>query len=265
MTTLKEVRSTLPVGGYGTSIDLKDAYWHIPIHPYYRRFLGFAIGGKKYRFRVLPFGLNIAPRIFTKMCKPILKELRTRGILVLVYIDDWLIWGSSKEESLRNTEIVIEVLQRRGFLINFQKSHLTPTQRIEWLGILWDLESGHLSLPQDKVDTLMKDIPKFLRKQSVSRREIEKMLGKLQFASLVDPVGRSILKSLNGYLRNLARQGLRDRRCLFPLPLKRSLSRWLSQPVLTARVPFRPPPPSMDIFTDASLIGWGVHTSEDMR
>ena len=74
----------LPIGGFGASIDLKDAYWHIPIRLHYRKYLGFMIGGQKFRFRVLPFGLNIAPRIFTKICRPILRELRTKGLMVLV-------------------------------------------------------------------------------------------------------------------------------------------------------------------------------------
>ena len=88
MTTIQEVRRVLPQGVFATSIDLKDAYWHIPIHPYYRKFLGFAIGGRKFRFRAMPFGLNIAPRVFTKLCRPILRELRSRGVNVLVYLDD---------------------------------------------------------------------------------------------------------------------------------------------------------------------------------
>ena len=51
MTSLQDVRQMLPVGGYAASIDLKDAYWHIPVHPHYRKYLGFRIGRQKYRFR----------------------------------------------------------------------------------------------------------------------------------------------------------------------------------------------------------------------
>ena len=144
MTTIQEVRSVLPVGGYGASIDLKDAYWHVPIHPRFRKYLGFSLGGIKYCFKALPFGLNIAPRIFTKISKAILKEVRRRGVLALVYIDDWLVWGPSYQECRRAVQIVLEVLEKRGFIVNMTKSCLTPNKVIQWLGVTWNLSLIHI-------------------------------------------------------------------------------------------------------------------------
>src|SRR4029434_6250772 len=48
------------------TIDLKDAYFHVPIHHRHRRYLRFAFGGIAYQFNALPFGLSLAPRVFTK-------------------------------------------------------------------------------------------------------------------------------------------------------------------------------------------------------
>ncbi len=48
------------------TIDLRDAYYHIPIVAHHRRFLRFYVNGVTYQFRVLPFGLALAPRTFTK-------------------------------------------------------------------------------------------------------------------------------------------------------------------------------------------------------
>ena len=112
MTTVRDVKSLIPQHAFATSIDLKDAYWHIPVHPHYRKYLGFSLGGRKYRFRAMPFGLNVAPRIFTKMTKPILKELRLQAINVLVYLDDWLVWGDSIEDCHRATLVVLRTLER---------------------------------------------------------------------------------------------------------------------------------------------------------
>ena len=117
----------------------------------------------------MPFGLNIAPRIFTKLCRPILRELRTKGVKVLVYLDDWLIWGESKEECLAATRIVVQVLEKRGFLINKEKSRLIPSQSFQWLGVTWDTISGKISLPQDKVETFLQDLRLFLDAANVSR------------------------------------------------------------------------------------------------
>ena len=84
--------------------------------PYFRKFLGFSLGRRKYRFRAMPFGLNIAPRIFTKLSKAILRELRLKNINVPVYLDDWLVWASSAENCLMATKIVLDTLEVRGFL-----------------------------------------------------------------------------------------------------------------------------------------------------
>ena len=262
MTTVRDVKAVIPPHAFTTSIDLKDAYWHIPVKPYYRKFLGFSLGGRKYRFRAMPFGLNIAPRIFTKLTKPILKELRMRAINVLVYLDDWLVWGDSVEECHRATLVVLQTLERRGFLINYGKSRLSPAKVFEWLGIKWDTSEAMLSLPRDKITSLSRDLSAFTRKSLVSRRQVERILGKLQFASLVDPIGKALLKNLNPFFRHLARKGLRDK--LFPMPknLISPLKRWLRPGILAAKVPFRPPPPCMDIYTDASNHGWGIQTSE---
>ena len=45
-----------------TSIDLKDAYLHIPINQDHQRWLRFHIKDQAYAFRCLPFGLSTAPR-----------------------------------------------------------------------------------------------------------------------------------------------------------------------------------------------------------
>ena len=97
MTTVADVRAVLPQGVFTCSVDLSDAYWHIPIHPAFQPFLGFRLGKQKYRFVAMPFGLNIAPRIFTKMTESILEELRTRSVFVVVYLNDWLVWAPTAD------------------------------------------------------------------------------------------------------------------------------------------------------------------------
>ena len=63
-----------------------------------------------FQFRCLSFGLNIAPRLFTKLTKPILKQLRLAGVQVVAYLDVWLIWASSREEYVRVTQLVETLL-----------------------------------------------------------------------------------------------------------------------------------------------------------
>ena len=97
-----------------------------------------------------PFGFNIAPRIFTKLCRAIQKELMVKSIGVLAYLDDGLVWGASEEECLRNTEVVTGCPSREGLLVNWTKSRLVPSLSFIWLGIHWDTSLGWISMPADR-------------------------------------------------------------------------------------------------------------------
>ncbi len=66
MLTVKQVVSQIRSEDWFVTIDLKDAYFHISILSSHRKFLRFAFRGKAYQYRVLPFGLTLSPRIFTK-------------------------------------------------------------------------------------------------------------------------------------------------------------------------------------------------------
>ena len=87
------------------------------------------------------------------------------------------------------------------------------------------------------------------------------MMGRLQCAATVDPIGKALLKNINQQLKPLAKKRLRDVRMPFPKALKASLRRWLRPEILGASLPFRPPHPTWDVYTDASLEGWGVFSS----
>lgn len=47
-----------------TSVDLKDAYFHVPIYPPHKKFLQFVFQGVRYEYRVILFGLSLCPRVF---------------------------------------------------------------------------------------------------------------------------------------------------------------------------------------------------------
>ena len=127
MTTVSSVRLALRSGCYMASLDLKDAYWHIPIAKSFRPYLAFSAGGRIYQFRVMPFGLNIAPRIFSQMLHPVQQALVREGVQVLMYLDDWLIYASSPGDCVRMVEKTLEMGSSMGLLFNLGKSHLTPT------------------------------------------------------------------------------------------------------------------------------------------
>ena len=75
------------------SVDIRDACYTLPIVIEHQQYLKFAWKDKLYRYTGLPNGLASAPRIFTKLLKPVLKELRQKGHLSSSYIDDCYLQG----------------------------------------------------------------------------------------------------------------------------------------------------------------------------
>ena len=83
-------------GIWMASINLKDAYFYIPIAWSHWKYLQFCIAVKVYQFHVTPFGLSSAPRVFTKILL-VLIFLIKQGIQMYAYLDDLLITGESPQ------------------------------------------------------------------------------------------------------------------------------------------------------------------------
>ena len=69
MDTLKDVLDLVKPNMYMTSIDLKDAYFTVPLSPESRKYVRFSWEGDVLEFICMMFGLGPTPRIFTKLMK----------------------------------------------------------------------------------------------------------------------------------------------------------------------------------------------------
>ena len=67
METSWSIQSSMRKGMWATSIDLKDAYFHIPVHKKFRKFMRIALFGQIFQFKAMPMGLNVSARVFTKV------------------------------------------------------------------------------------------------------------------------------------------------------------------------------------------------------
>ncbi|PIK49021.1 hypothetical protein BSL78_14127 [Apostichopus japonicus] len=110
METLSIIIQSLNKGMWASTVDLKESYLHIPIHPKHQLILAFSYGGTDFKFTALPFGLSTPPRVFTRVAGVAVKELCCRRIPLFVCLDDWLVLGDSYREARRNVALLFELI-----------------------------------------------------------------------------------------------------------------------------------------------------------
>ena len=143
---------------YMTSIDLFNAFLHLPVHPDHRRFLRFHWRSSLYQFKTTPFGLSIVSYWFTKINKPILQWTRKQDIRVSAYLDDWTVLSKTKSEALKSIEMIIRCLTSLGWLINWKKSQTQSPQVLEHLSFELNTIQIIARFPGKKLRLLRKSI-----------------------------------------------------------------------------------------------------------
>ncbi len=189
MLTTKTIMSQIQGGDWFVTIDLKDAYFHIQVVQRHRRFLRFAFGGKAYQYKVLPFGLALAPRTFTKCIDAALAPLRLQGIRVLNYLNDWLILAHTRELVSRHRDIVLRHIHSLGLRMNAKKSVLLPSQRTMFLGVCLDSIQMQARLAPARISNFTACLARFKLGCHVSVGTCRRLLGLMAAASPVLPLG----------------------------------------------------------------------------
>ena len=93
MDTTQTALKLIRLGCYMASIDLKDAYYSVPVADEDRKLLKFQWGDRYFHFTCLPNGLACAPRLLTKLLKPVYTHIRSMGHTCMGHIDDSLLVG----------------------------------------------------------------------------------------------------------------------------------------------------------------------------
>ena len=261
METLSSILPLLRPGDWAVSLDLRDAYHHVPIAARSRDLLGFSFDGQAYRYRALPFGLKPAPRLFTRVVSCVAAFVRQQGLRLFCYLDDWLLVANSRELLMVQLEFLLKTVQELGFIINWEKSKLTPTQGPLFLGASLDIPRQLARPSPQRVDTIIAAAGALRRKRHATARRWLQFLGYL--ASLVDvlPDCRLHMRPLQLHFLSHFRPN-RDS-LLLPVPVPHTirvlLLQWQKRSFLCQGNPFSIPQPSVTVTTDASLLGWGGH------
>jgi hypothetical protein len=259
METIRSAIRSMTPGCYMASIDLKDAYYSVPIHADYHKYLKFQWQGQIYKFVCFPNGLAICPRKFTKLLKPAFAYLRKHGHTSVVFIDDSWLKSAQYNDCIENIVATLSLLDKLGFTVHPEKSILIPTQRIVFLGFVLDSLKMCVSLTPERAQKLIEACQKLLQNACPTIREVAQVLGMMTSSFPGVMFGPLHYRSLDMDKTNALKQSKGN------FEGKMSMSqesitevKWWITSLPEAYNPINHGEVEVTISTDASLTGWGA-------
>lgn len=167
---------------YGIKFDLKKFYYHIEIHPDFKKYFGFCfnIKGKTvfFMWNVLPFGYTLGPLMARDLLKPIITKWRNLGILCCVFFDDGMSVSNDKI-FLKSASLQIKCdLLRAGLIPGTEKCVWKPCKALDWVGLHFDFNICEMSISQRRVADFKRKLHSFLLKwPKVTYRDASKITG----------------------------------------------------------------------------------------
>ncbi|XP_039303447.1 uncharacterized protein LOC120357343 [Solenopsis invicta] len=260
MEDIRSVKSLMTQKAFMGSLDLKDAYHVVPVHKDHRKFLRFKFLDKLYQFTCLPFGLSTSPYVFTKLMKPVMNHLRLRGIVTVIYLDDILFIHKSKKICQSNINYAKELMEHLGFIINYQKSSLIPSQECTYLGFKINSNTFCLELTDKKKIKIVELINQVYEGKRYRIRDIAKLLGTLTAACPAMAYSKVYVKRLERekFLALILNNNDFEGKMHITKAAIEDLQ-WWKRVVPLGYNPIRVQKFNMEIYSDSSTTGWGAY------
>ena len=107
-----------------SSVDIMHAYYTVPIATEHQEVLKFRWRDKLYKYTCLSNGLALAPRMFTKLLKPLSNILKQKGYLSSSYTDNCYLQWATYGECHENVQEMVMLLGYLGFPIQNENQYL---------------------------------------------------------------------------------------------------------------------------------------------
>ena len=260
MENFNTVLHMLKANMYMASVDLTHAYYSVNVHKSHRKYLRFRWNGHLYQFTCMPNGLACAPRIFTKILKPVFSHLRLKGNQCNGYIDDTYAQAETKNECMESVNMMAALFKSLGFEINFEKSCFEPSKKIKFLGFIVDSETMHIKLPEEKALRMIKICRSIQKSKTQLIRDVACLLGLIVSSFPAVKYGPLLYRCLEIEKTKALKQnrGDFDARMCLSYESKEEISWWNDNILGSMKSICLSQNPEFVVRTDASLQGWGA-------
>jgi hypothetical protein len=257
---LKSFRYGVAKGDYLITIDHKSGYHHVPLTENSWTFVGFRWRGQYYVFMVLPFGWAPACFIYNALSTTLAAYLRTLGLHVIVYLDDFgIVLKCEWPEKVKGlyTALVLMIKFLAGYYVSRTKSNLSWNTTAQLLGFGIDTVRQLFFVPEKKLEVIFALITEVLDTTNgrFPLQKFQSLCGKVQALSLAVPPVSLFLREAYDLL---ARANLSDAPFVTVTAKLKSELRMLFQLRRWERLSHWKKERHIRLYTDASSFAWGA-------
>ncbi len=239
-------------------IDQREAYHAIPVEEHHQKYLKFRWKNELYQYTCLPFGLNIAPYIYTKLMKPVLSNMRCFGIKCVSFLDDCMIIGDDEGQCRTYVQYTCKLYSRLGLIVNFEKSQIKPSKTVKFLGFIFNSANGTINLPIEKQAKIKQKCVQGLLGKSVTIQYLAELIGLMISACPTLYYGMLYTKQLEYEKGSLLRIRHDYSQVITLSSEAKNDIRWWLKNINRASRQFTIKKFDIMITTDSSLKGWGI-------
>lgn len=260
--TIQDAVSMISPNYFMAKIDLASAFRSVRIHP-----SNYAATGLHWTFdgdstptllvdTRLPFGASRSPEVFNELGRAVSRMMSRKGhTSIVVYLDDFLVVGKTYSDCLNKMTILMKLLRKLGFAINFSKVE-GPKQCITFLGIVLDSISMTLRLTEGRIQDLTASLVHLYQKPKATKRQLMSIAGKLNWVTQVIYGGRFHLRRLLDRISSLRMPWHRTR---VTTEMRKDLQWWIDfLPVFNGTTPMLDTRLTTSVCIDACPIASGA-------
>ena len=143
----------------------------------------------------MPFG----SRLSSLHSSFIVRALEKKGIRACMYLDDLLVIAPDPITAYIQFDIVRDMFRKLGLPEAVKKTQ-PPSHKVTFLGVTIDTRDMTLSIPKLKVDQTLREVNKTLKRQTISKRQFQSILGHLlHVAKCVPPARLFVARLLDSF------------------------------------------------------------------
>ena len=186
--TVEEVLGRICGAQIFSLLDAKHGFWQVPLTDESQKLTTFITPFGRFCFRRLPFGITSAPEMYQRIMSDLLAGIPG----VVVYMDDVLITGHTKEEHDDRLQQVLQTMQHAGLKLNKDKCKIAQT-RVDFLGMKLDKDGIHPD--PAKVAAVIQMAP------PTTKEEVKRLMGMVNWLARFIPSASSVAAPINDLLR----------------------------------------------------------------